>query len=253
MGSLTLNINYGKNQGLILSPSEIKDLYFFGISLKSKDGQTISDEDIATYIGASQQEVERYFNIKLEKQVIEETRDFYRDDFRNWSFVRFSFPIVEAEKLTGTLNGVMQIDYPKDWLSVKKTNDSLKGRNMYIVPNVGTAQTGAIYSGLMPNIGFLNQSFVPNYWIGRYITGFEVIPDDLINFIGKLTAINIFRIMGDLIFGPGITSQTVGIDGVSQAISGTMYKGRIEGYLSDLKELTKRLGYTYTSLEMLSM
>ena len=112
MGNLSLDIVFGKNEGLIMSPSELKELYFFGINVTTQDGRQMPDETIATYIRSATRELENYLNIKLQKQIIEEDRDFIRDDFRNWNFIRCSWPVNKPFLVQGTLNGVKQIDYP---------------------------------------------------------------------------------------------------------------------------------------------
>ena len=46
MSRLNFKIKYGKNEGIIISHSELIDTYFFGISLEDKDGHVISEEVI---------------------------------------------------------------------------------------------------------------------------------------------------------------------------------------------------------------
>lgn len=260
MGAISLEMPFGKNEGLIMSPSELKELYFFGVSVTTQDGREMPDETIATYIRSAQREIETYLNIKLQKQIIEENKDFVREDFKNWNFIRCTYYVNKPFLVQGNLNGVKQIEYPVEWLSSKETNqEDQYFRQIYLVPNAGTADITAVYSGITPHVGFLGTKFIPNYWKVRYCTGFSKTPEDLLNFAGKLAAINVFHIMGDLILGAGIASQSIGIDGLSQSISTTSsatnagYGSRITGYLADLKIAWPRLKSYYSGLEMMSM
>jgi len=261
MGALTFNISYKKNSGLIISPEELLELYFFGIDIYDKHGGSISNDIISTTIQAAQDEVEKYLNLKCQKQIIKEDRDFFMDDFKAWGYIRVSYQANKAFELLGFINQVRQIQYPPEWLSVRKSSDDFYYRHIYIVPQhtlQGTVNS-VIYSGVTPHLGFLGQTTIPNYWSITYCTGFEKVPFDLLNFIGKLAAINIFRIAGDLILGPGISSQSLGIDGLSQSVgttkSGTTsaYGGRIQGYLEDLQKTLPRLYNTYKGFTVTSL
>ena len=262
MGSIALQMPFGKNEGLVISPSELKAMYFFGIRTTTQSGREMPDETFATYIKAATREVENYLNIKLEKQIVQENKDFFRDDFRNWNFIRCSYPVNKAFEVEGTLNGVKQITYPIEWLSTKETTQKDQMyRQIYLVPNAGTANIESIYMGITPHLGLLGTKFIPHYWKVTYCAGYGYsnLPEDLLNFIGKLAAINVFHIMGDLILGAGIASQSIGIDGLSQSISSTSsatnagYGARIIGYGADLKAAWPRLKAYYSGIEMMSM
>jgi len=257
MPSQEFNILVGKNEGLSISPSELLELYFFGIPLKTQDGKQMSDQVLKTYIKSAQEEIEGYLNVRITKQVIEERRDFIREDYRDWGFVRVNYPVVEPISLIGFINDVQQVTYPVEWLSARTSNDGHSFfRNVYLVPS-GTK--AAQYSGITPHVGYFGASHIPQYWKVRYCTGYNQVPNDMLNIIGKLAAINVFHIMGDLILGAGIASQSIGIDGLSQSISTTSsatnagYGARITGYLADLKLAMPRLKAKYDGFEMTSL
>lgn len=260
MSRLTFSIVFEKNKGSVLSSDELIELYLFGIPIQNRAGGTLGKSTISSYIKFAQEEVENWLGIKFWKQVIEEDRDFMMDDFKNWGYVRVSFPVLKAFQLNGFINSVRQIEYPPEWLSVRKTSDNVFYRHIYIVPQhtlQGTVNS-VIYSGVTPHLGFLGQSTIPNYWSVRYCTGFKKIPSELLNFVGKLAALNVFRIAGDLILGAGISSKSLGIDGLSQSIStpiggaNSAFGARIEGYLKDLAAVQDRLYNTYKGFTVLS-
>ena len=259
MASITLSCPYYQNKR-VMSADELLETYFYGISLTSQDGKVISAQMMEFYIDAATEETENSLDIKIMPQIISESNDFWYDDYRAWGYSRWQYPIKAAFALTGFLGDVEQIVYPSEWLSSRKTNGNLFGRNMYLVPTNGTATSSSVvYSGVSPSIGFFGNRQVPNYWTGVYCTGFDKAPKDLLNFIGKLASINVFHILGDIILGAGIASQSIGIDGLSQSIATTSsatnagYGARVSGYIADNKLAYPKLkgyykGYETTSL-----
>ena len=259
MPSLTLRAPYKRNQG-VMSPSEMIETYFFGISLCDADGNKISSDVLQLYLESATEEIENYLDIKIQKQIIEEDLGFWLYDWKNWGYIRTSYPVVKPQLIEGFINDVRQITYPQSWLSARRTNDGKTYfRTVNLVPTNGT--TGAnsqIYSGITPHLGFYGNKNIPNYWQITYCTGFDKVPSDLLNAIGKLAAINVFHIMGDLILGAGIASQSIGIDGLSQSIATTSsatnagYGARVSGYLADLKLSMPKLRAFYKGMNLTS-
>lgn len=260
MPSLTLKCPYGQNE-LVMSPTELLETYFYGIKIQDNDGKALSDTMIKFYIQAATEEVEQALDLKIIPQMIEEDQDFWLQDWKAWGFLKLTYPVRKPYKLQGFINDVKQIDYPPEWLSARKTTDGkLYFRNLYLVPTNGAATTNSVvFSGITPHLGFFGNKQIPQYWSARYCTGFEDTPKDLLNYIGKLASINIFHILGDIIIGAGIASQSIGIDSLSQSIATTSsatnagYGARIVGYLRDMKlswPIMKAFykGFTMTSL-----
>lgn len=237
----TLLSKYKINSDLLLSAEELKSIYLFGVPVKDRNGVSISNDTLNFYIKSAQDELQQYLDLKFKKQVYEERLTFTAEDYYNWSYLRVTYPIVCPIKLTGLLNTTKQVEYPKDWLTAKQSNDKLLyHRNLYIVPaGNATALTQAqLFTGMLPNLSYLGLARIPNYWDVVYTTGWDKVPTNLIDIVGKLAAINIFRISGDLIISPGISSMSLGIDGLSQSMSAKAYDNRIK---SMLDELTQRL------------
>lgn len=259
MPSLTLRAPYKRNQG-VMSPSEMIETYFFGIDLCDPDGNKLSSDVIQLYLDSATEEVENYLDIKIQKQIIEEDLGFWLDDWKNWGYIRTSYPVVKPHSIEGFINDVRQITYPQSWLSARRTNDGKTYfRTLNLVPTNGTTNSNSqIYSGITPHLGFYGNKNIPNYWQVTYCTGFDKIPGDLLNVIGKLAAINVFHIMGDLILGAGIASQSIGIDGLSQSISTTSsatnagYGARVQGYTADLKLQLPKLRAFYKGMNLTS-
>lgn len=251
MPKISLEIKYNKNRDLILSPEEIREIYMWGVQTRDQNGNEIPDSVVEFYIKAAQDEISHYLNLKLKKQVIEESLDFSGNDWRKWGYIKCTYPVRCPLKLEGYLNTIKQITYPVEWLSTRKINNEpeLYHRNLYIVPaGTGVATSNAVaYSGIIPQLGLVDARSIPNYWTVRYVTGFDEVPKDIVNVIGKMAAINVFHISGDLILGAGIASFSLGLDGLSQSISSTSsatnagYGARIIGYGNDIKRQLPQL------------
>jgi len=239
MPTITLKSKYKIDFTPLLSPEELKDIYLFGIPLTDKNGVSISDETIKYYIAAAQEQLENYLALKFKKQVYVETLSFTAEHFYNWAYLRVTYPVVYPILLEGFLNTTKQTTYPKEWLSCKTSIDgTLYHRNLYIVPAGNSSQLTQqqLFTGIIPNLSYLGLARIPNYWSVTYISGFAVVPRQLIDIVGKLAALNIFRISGDLVVSAGIGSFSLSIDGLSQSQSIKAFDSRIQATLTDLTQ-----------------
>lgn len=258
MSETVLNISFNKNDGLVINPSELIESYLWGIPLEDINGNRISNSTIRNLILSSQKKVEQTFSIILNKTVIEESRDFVREEFNVWGYIRSMYPVFHIEDLKGYINNVCQINYPKEWLSIKKNTNVANYRNIYIIPNTGDGatmtQNSLVYNGISPHLGWFGQKFIPNYWRLKYITGWDKIPDDLLNLIAKLASCEILSILGDIIYGVGITSIQISLDGVSQntplsrGSQGGLFAGRIKQYMDDMNSSIETMKYIYRGI-----
>lgn len=246
MPTLRIKICYNKNTDAVVSPTELRENYLFGIPMCSPDGTRIANSTLLQHILNAQKLVENLFSLKLLKQVIEENRDFNRQEFMSWGYLRTTYPVVYIDNLEGWINDVCQITYPREWLSIKKQANVAVFRNIYLIPNTGSkngatmTQNSLIYNGLSPHLGWFGQTYIPNYWRPRYITGWDEVPADLMDFISKVAAINILAVIGDVLYGVGVTSISISLDGVSQNTpltrsgQGGLFSGRIKTYTDDM-------------------
>lgn len=261
MPALTLKVKYSKNRKIAFSASQLIESYFFGLPLCSANGRTLSDKVIADKLLIAQKSIENTLSIKLFKEVLTENVDFIREDYQNWGFMKMNYPINDVLSLTGFLGSVQQITYPRDWASIRKpSQQDLLAKTIHIVPvstNVSFSNS-IVIAGIFP-MGLFSNANIPNYWRVEYCTGFDKIPMDIYDAIGKLASIQLLAILGDLHLGVGISSTSLSFDGLSQSISSTrnatasLYQARINQYVSELKEEIPRLkdyykGIIFTSL-----
>ena len=255
MAELVLTIDYNNlSSGLVISPEDLVKNFFFGIPLVDKMGNQYPMSLIAQNIQAAQEEIEKYLNIKLLKQIITEDKDYFSSDFAAWGYMRATYPVVEPLSLDGYIGTIKQITYPKEWLSARKTSDGLLyHRHVYMVPNTNAPNTNnnVVFSGIMPFLGMMGNSQIPNYWTMSYVTGFCKQPQDILNIVGMLASINVLNVIGDSIVGVGVSSSSIGIDGLSQSISTTNSSGnsvfgaRIKSYTEQIKNTLLRIENTY--------
>lgn len=252
---INLQVQYRKNDCSVLTPGELKQLYFFGVKIEDRMGTEISDETWYMNIRSAQEEIEKYLGIKLCKQIIQENQTFYRDEFEQFGFIRTNYPVVKPYGLDGFIGTIKQIQYPLEWLSSRLSNDGYSyNRQIYIVPNISTAKTGSIvYNGIVPYLGILGYSQVPNYWTITYITGYDIIPKDLLNVIGMLASLMMLGIASDLILGPGIGNQSLSIDGLSQSLNSKGFENRVKHYMDTIKTTLNRLRTNYKGVSISSM
>jgi hypothetical protein len=265
MAKLEFITKYKKNEGLVMSPEELIALYFYGININNAvDGSKIDDYSTRTFIMAAQQEIEKYLDIKLFPKLISEKVDYYRDDYNNsFPFFRVSLPVRKIRSLTGMLNGIEQMRYPGEWLQCRETNDGTYYRQFSVIPNGSSivADANVILIGITAQYGLRSYPQIPNYWSCQYETGYEIdkIPFDLINIIGMLSAIPVLAIAGDIVLGAGVSSQSLGIDGLSQSVSlsksaeNSAYGARIKEYKSAINTSISRLKRYYKGITMVSL
>ena len=255
---MNLESSYNINGGLCMSVAQLRNIYCWGVKVQNADGSELPDDIYEFYIKAAQKELEDILNIKLSPQVIVETRDYKYEDYVTYGFLRCSYPVARPFYLKGKFGTAEQISYPKEWLSVKRSNEIPETfyRNLYLIPNQGGYQngnaSGVSFNGIFgANLIWRSKQNIPNYWEVKYLTGFTEVPADLLNVIGMTAAINVFHIAGDLILGAGIASYSLGIDGLSQSISSTSsatnagYGARIIGYQDQIKKILPTLQAKY--------
>lgn len=260
MGQLTFTMKYKKNSGMLFSVPEFYEMFLYGIKIQGV-GSDFSDESVSMYIKMAQKEVENFYNLKFCKQLIDkENTSYHRADYwQSFPIVKTNYPVSRPMSLIGMLNKAEQIIFPQTWLTCHRGNMPM--RRISVVPTGSSMTEGnaeVILTGITSQIGFQRFENIPDYWEYQYITGFDLddLPHDLINIVGKMATFGPLAIAGDLIFSiPGISSMSLGIDGLSQSISSTAtstsagYNARILQYKKEIEETTKRLKLVYDQIK----
>lgn len=264
MPQIQYSIKYKKNEGLVMTPEELLALYFYGIPLAAKDGTTMSMDTIRFHIKSAQQEIEKFLEIRLNIQLVDQTVDYFRDDYWNkFPIIKTKLPVKQPLSLMGFLNGVEQIRYPREWMNVKKDSEGHYFKKINIIPTGAVTGTSGsvLLSGITAYYGLTAYNDLPNYFSVQYITGYDSdhIPFDVIDLVGKFSAIKLFAVLGELPIGPGLSSVSLSIDGLSQSLGSTKsgstsaYSARINQYIKDVDETFKRLKQFYKSVNFTAL
>lgn len=265
MPVLTLSIKYRKNTEAVLSPTELQSFYFYGITIRDRSGQELDSSVWRHFILAAQKEIEKYLGIKIRRQVIEENLDFYNDEWRSWGYLPVTYQVIKPFKLAGFLGTVKQLEYPSEWLTSRKTSEGeTYYRRVFLVPvqggEVTTTGASVLYSGVLPSLGLNGWREIPNYWTVCYCTGFDILPEDLLDIIGKLAAIGIFNIAGDIALGQSaLANYSLSLDGLSQSVGTTnsatnaAFGARIINYQKEVKDSLEKIRGFYRGLGVISM
>ena len=253
MPTIRYSTFYKKNTGLLFSPEELEVLYFYGINVQGQSGTDLSPTTIEFYIRQAQERVEKYLGIKLIRKLQNENMDYHRDDYLGtFPVFEVTYPVKKALTCIGLFGQVEQVIYPEDWLFNSENNRGVYERKINIVPISSATrgvQAGAdlIYTGVLTEIGLRSYRQVPYYWNLQYETGFDSIPFDLMDIIGKYASIPVFTMYGDIVLGAGIAAQSLSIDGLSQSIQTTQsaensaFSARIRQYAKETEMYMKQM------------
>ena len=257
-------VNFNVDATLVWAAEEYLVNYLTDIPLRGLGGEKLDDEVIEEKIKVATEQIENMMSIKVPKQFISETQDFERDQFSlNWGFIKTNHLITEAYQLEGRLNFANVIVYPVSWISIDRSDPK---RNISIVAGqdsladaATTTSFIAVFTGQFPIWRSINSDHIPNYWRICYTTGFDEMPKDLADAIGKVASTQILAILGDVAFGAGIASKSISIDGLSQSINTTqsaensLYSARIRQFEKELKNELKWLRNKYNSPSIMAL
>jgi hypothetical protein len=90
----------------------------------------------------------------------------------------------------------------------------------------------------------------------KYVTGWNAddVPEDLLDLISKIAAINALAVIGSYLYGVGLSSISVSLDGVSQNTPLTrggkygMFSDRIQLYIDDINDMMENLKIIYRGI-----
>src|ERR1035437_411461 len=266
MSQLVLNSSwnaYGGKDSLVLSVSEFRDGWLWGIPTTSINGGQLTDQAIKSKILMAQTFVENFLGIKLTKQYIEESQDFVSENFYTWGYIKTNWTINKPMGLLGRLNEQTTITYPVEWLTTQKDNvsNSNATNNLYIIPN-GMNAVAVSYLAVTFSqwFGFHGARLIPNYWFIKYCTGFDTVPNDIVRLIGLLAAVDVLMLieLGVRIFAGagssfGMASSSLSLDGMSQSVSkmngGNIFQNRIKNQADEIQAMLIQLKYSYGGIK----
>ena len=226
------------NNSPIVTPSDIRRRWCFGLPLNKEDGATMPDDDIQSFIDAATLEVQRKLGIYLrptriranpgrrglvlgtDYDVEEPPYDYRPEQFRNFGFLQLrQYPCISFERMALVLpNGQTIIDYPKEWVKFYP-----KVGQVQVVPMSGTPTVMQLASMGSAGFALMNSSWgrnMPQIVEIDYTAGLASVPADLAAVVAKIASIDVLGIAGDAILA-GIASQSTSVDGLSESFSTT--------------------------------
>jgi len=227
----------------MLTVEQLKKRYLFGIDLTDKNGNEIPKEVIQHQIDAAVSYLEHALDLVISPVTITDERYDYRAvDYTNFNFIQLKKrPAIEVTDIKAKFpNNQQLVDYPKEWYVLEKEASQIQlspveGSFSGLVVTQGGSYVPLIYG---------TRDYWPHLFSVTYRAGFcdDQIPTIINEMIGLQASIKIFEILGDILYGPGLSSDNVAIDGASVskglAASGiySVYGARIDGYRKSLKE-----------------
>lgn len=218
---------------MLVTASEVRDRWCFGLPLTKSDGSVMPDADIENFIEIATQEVQRRLDILLSPHkvicnpgdgaiydIAEDPYDYDIERYRSWGYLQLrQFPIISVEKVRLVLpNSQEVVNFPMDWVKINKSSGQIR-----IVPYAGNPSimtiAGATGSSLPLLTGQFSRNFPQALWID-YTAGMQDVPSDIKAVVAKLAAIDVLGISGDAILA-GVASISTSVDGLSESFSTT--------------------------------
>lgn len=256
MPQLTLRIVNQVKPTQVLAAEELIEQQLGGLPVQA----ALRPAQLDGFIQASQRLVEQQLGLLLARQAVTEDSDLLLSEYQALGYIRTSYPVERATALEGGLNDTQkQIAYPADWLQSRRSSDPTGyARQVYIVPNgssgsavVTTSYALTFASFALPYAAGPGQ-LLRNYWRVSYITGFASTPPEILNIIGRLSAVLVMYQLANVVLAPGIANQSLSIDGLSQSLSASNpYSGTIKGYLDGAKQDLEQLRGTYQGIRFI--
>jgi hypothetical protein len=245
------------DEGLIITPSEVKRTYLFGVDLTDDDGNEMPDELFKFYIRSAQDWLEKELGgVLLCEKEVTERHDYHRADYQSYSFIKlFRHPVQSVESvgfqfpLSETIT-----NFDPSWYRAEATNGIVN-----LLPTQGTFSTILLSQGgnFLP-LFYNGLQYVPHLFVVKYKAGFKKgqVPPMIRDIIGMKAALGPLNIAGDLIAGAGIASKSISLDGLSQSIGTTSsatnagYGARIIQYSKQIEEMLGGLKERYQGISM---
>ncbi len=220
-----------------LNVNLLKNVYLIGIQING-----VSDEFFDYYLQLAINYVRDETGLAIFDEVIsDEPHDYFASDFLQYSFLKVNrFPVKSVQQVVAIYpTGNYLFTFPNEWLRVDRN-----GGQIQIVPSGGSlAQALLGQGGTYLPIIYRNLQYLPQLFHCYYTSGWEPgkVPNQLVDAVCKKACIDILAIVGDMLYGPGVVSRSVSVDGLSQSESfinngqmGAVFTSRIVQYAKDL-------------------
>lgn len=228
-----------------LSANFLKEKYLLGLTFVDEAGNEYPDDWYEQKIAVALSNFEHHTNLSLVPYPVEnETHDYYIRDYEHYAFIQlYHYPIILLED-TPVIQAVYPTGqvittFPREWVRA----DTMKGQ-IQLIPTQGSlsqvilGQGGSYLPIIYQGLGYLPQLFRV-----KYTAGFSEgkIPQVFLDAVAKLASIEVLSVMGDTVRPAGVSSQSLGVDGLSESRGfmqspeyAPIFSGRIAQYQREL-------------------
>ena len=236
----------------MITPAQIKSDYLWGVKLTNKDGVEIPDSVVERHLLSAISTFEVGTNIVVTPTQFVDQKDFRIEDYSSWSILHLDrMPIISVESIEIQFirDHPQTIAFPEEWYRIYPLAGQIQ-----LTPTGGSMAGWAISAGglMLPSTGLLFRKDFPSLFKISYTAGFEndKIPYLVVDTIAKMASLTILALLANVIIAPGIAGYSLGLDGVSQAVTKLpspymdlmqMYSQQIQDQLSKIKKYFQRI------------
>lgn len=239
----------------IISVQELQDEYLFGLPLTTRTGQPLPASVYERYIKSSVAHVARYLDIDLTTKVVTGERvDLDSREFNSHVYLQLKRkPLQSVQRV--------RLFCPDEENAItfdsRGYRISEEGGYLQIYPaSISGSVTGSTVYRQPWSIGPPDD--LPKVFDVDYTAGLRPgeIPEDIKVVIGMIAAMPILAILGDLIFGAGVSGATLSLDAAMSHLKTTKdaqnsaFGTRIRQYRNEAAEMLKVLRNYYQGMNL---
>jgi len=241
----------------MLKPEQLRERFLFGIPLVSriKDPitgkfQVFTEEMLSDIIDGAVETAEQETKIDIFPVKRREKHPFDRNHYESFGYFQVEHrPITSIDKLSVTPSNAIDIfTVPQEWIEaaylirgqVNIVPLTISFLNGGFVPTQGAG--GAAFLSLLGN-----KAWIPAYWQFEYTSGYKDgnVPRIVNELIGSIAAI---EVLSQLAATFRVTSHSLGIDAMSQSVSGpgpAIFQIRVKELEEKKTRIVKKLKAAY--------
>ena len=262
MPSIFVELPYRVNVHLPLHAEDVLDGYLSSISVLSDTHlRSIKLREIDTWIEACFEELEKKLLTLFFLQAYRDTTEYRLANSHGGVHINVRFCPVDVKRVSikiGTYNSREAHDLPKEIINFRHDSGRTKIpiRRVHLIPYLfgrfTRGQFGAYSLGadaLLLGIGSKSHN---NFWETLYLTGFNRLPEDVKDYIKLDVSAKVAVVIGETLFGVGISSYSLSTEGMSQNVSsssgsegGGALSGTVRGWNMMMKMKMKNLNRAY--------
>lgn len=215
--------------------------YLFGIPMVDGDGNELGHPVIEDWITRSISWLETELQVCIHPTAVSEFHDYYLDEYTQFCYVQlYQYPVISVESFKASYAGQDIMTFPQSWIRIYKETGQLQ-----LVPTTGSLSQvllGHGGSGVLLPLITNRLASMPHLFEVDYTAGFaeNQVPADICDIIAMKACIGILNILGDILLGAGIASQSVSIDGLSESI-GTTQSAENSAYSARIRQFERQI------------